>query len=60
MGTSALTGSVTAGSLTGDVVNIGGTVLPTTGSTGLIVLVGGAALVLGASGIVRMRKKEEA
>lgn len=60
MGTSALTGNITAGSLTGDVVNIGGTVLPTTGSTGLIVLVGGAVLVLGASGVVRMRKKEEA
>ena len=60
MGTNALTGNIAAGSLTGDVVNIGGTVLPTTGSTGLIVLVGGAVLVLGASGVVRMRKKEEA
>lgn len=59
MGANALTGNVTAGSLTGDVVNIGGTVLPTTGTTGLIVLVGGAVLVLGASGAVRMRKKED-
>ena len=59
MGTNALTGNVTAGSLSADVINIGGTVLPTTGTTGLIVLAGGAILMLGVSGVVRMRKKED-
>lgn len=59
MGDSALTGSITDGSLRGDVINIGGTVLPTTGTTGLIILVGGVVLVLAGAGIVRMRKKED-
>ena len=58
LGDAALTGTVLDGSLRGDVVNIGGTVLPTTGTTGLIVLAGGAVIVLAAAGIVRMRKKE--
>lgn len=55
----ALAGNIQDGSLTGSVVNIEGTILPTTGSTGLIVLIGGAVLIFGASGAVRMRKKEE-
>lgn len=59
LGDAALTGAVLDGSLRGDVVNIGGTVLPTTGTAGLIVLAGGAVIVLAAAGIVRMRKKED-
>lgn len=59
MGANALTGDITAGSLSASVVNIGGTILPTTGTTGLIILVGGVILVFAASGVVRMRKKED-
>ena len=57
--TGTLSGNITDGSIRGDVVNISGTVLPTTGTTGLIVLLGGAAVIFTGAGVFRMRKREE-
>ncbi len=61
----ALTGAAFAanvedGELSATVKNVGGNILPTTGTTGLIVLIGGAVLALGCAGAVRLRKSEDA
>lgn len=46
--------------MSASVVNTDGVVLPTTGATGLIILAGGAMLVFGCAGAVRLRKSGDA
>lgn len=57
----AMAGDAGEGTVAADVINIGGVILPTTGTRGLIILGGGVALILGCAGIVRFKgnKKEE-
>ncbi len=57
--TAALAANVETGQISGSVVNVDGTILPTTGSTGLIVLAGGAVLVLGCAAACRIRRRGE-
>lgn len=55
----ALAADVDNGSVTGDVINIGGQILPTTGAMGIVLLMGGAVLIFGAAGTLRMRSNKE-
>ncbi len=60
LGDNAISANVETGLMSASVVNTDGVVLPTTGATGLIILVGGAMLVFGCAGAVRLRKSGDA
>ncbi len=53
------TGNAADGSLSGDVVNIAGAKLPTTGTVGIIILSGGAAFLLGGAALLKIKNKKE-
>lgn len=53
------TGNAADGSLRGDVVNIAGAKLPTTGTVGIVILSGGAAFLLGGAALLKIKNKKE-
>lgn len=60
LGDDAITANVDTGLMSASVVNIDGTILPTTGSTGIVILAAGAVLVLGCATACRIRRRGDA
>ena len=60
LGDDAITANVDTGLMSASVVNVDGTILPTTGSTGIVILAAGAVLVLGCAAACRIRRRGDA
>lgn len=55
----ALAADAQTGIISGEVISTKGTVLPTTGTRGIIFLLGGIIVILGGAGVIRMQSKKE-